>query len=103
MKISAIQDYQIVIVLITSISFLVVMGGVIVVFFYFSRKKVLKTELEKANLEIIHQKEMIQANLITQEEERRRIAQDLHDAISSKLNIVSLNANFLADPDLHSE
>jgi signal transduction histidine kinase len=33
--------------------------------------------------------------LITQEAERKRIAQDLHDDISSQLNIVSLNSHLL--------
>ena len=47
-----------------------------------------------------YQKEIIQNTLVTQEEERKRIAQDLHDAISSKLNVVSLNANMLADEDI---
>jgi signal transduction histidine kinase len=72
-------------------------------FFYFSRKKIIKTELEKANLKISYQKEVIQSTLIAQEEERKRIAQDMHDAISSKLNIVSLNANFLTENGISSE
>ncbi|RMA58846.1 sensor histidine kinase [Ulvibacter antarcticus] len=79
---------------------MVLMAVAIVAFFYFSRKKIVKTELEKANMQIEHQKEVIQSTLITQEAERKRIAQDLHDAISSKLNIVSLNANFLTEGDI---
>lgn len=78
-----------------TVGLLFVMVLVIVFFFYFSRRKVIKSQLEKANLEIAYQKELLQATILTQEEERRRIAQDLHDAISSKLNIVSLNANML--------
>lgn len=76
---------------------LILMVIAIVAFFYFSRKRIIKTELEKANLEISYQKEIIQSTIITQEEERKRIAQDLHDAISSKLNVVSLKANMLMD------
>ncbi len=85
-----------------TLAFLIFLGIAIVVFFIFSRKKIVKTELEKANLEIEYQKELLQSTLVTQEEERKRIAQDLHDAISSKLNVVSLNANMLAgveDPE----
>jgi signal transduction histidine kinase len=56
-------------------------------FFYFSRKKIVQKELEKRDLEIKHQREQLRAIIITQETERKRIAQDLHDDISSKLNV----------------
>lgn len=78
------------------------MSLAIVLFFYFSRRKIIKAELEKANMEIEHQKEILQSTIITQEEERKRIAQDMHDAISSKLNVVSLNANFLVEEGIAS-
>lgn len=42
----------------------------------------------------------MQSVIQTQEEERMRIAQDLHDDISSKLNIVSLNTHLLKTPNL---
>ena len=89
---SQIQD-----VLLYVIGLLILMSVVIVLFFYFSRRRIMKTELEKANLEIEHQKKVLQSIIITQEEERSRIAQDMHDAISSKLNVVSLNTNMLKD------
>ena len=76
------------------------MGGILILFFYFSRKKIIKQELEKKDLEIHYQKELLRAVIITQEEERKRIAQDLHDDISSKLNIVSLNSHLLTTPNL---
>ena len=79
------------------------MGISLLLFFFFSRKKIVKKELEKKNLEITHQKEIIQSIIITQEEERKRIAQDLHDDISSKLNVINLNANLLKDGDLTPE
>lgn len=76
------------------------MAMVLVLFFYFSRKKINKHEIEKKNLEINYQKELLNSVIITQEEERKRIAQDLHDDISSKLNIVSLNSHMLQASDL---
>ena len=97
------SENQIANIILLAIGLLLVMSIAIVLFFYFSRKKIIKTELEKANLEIEHQKEVIQSTIVTQEEERKRIAQDLHDAISSKLNIVSLNANMLKEPSIPSE
>ncbi len=85
-----------------AVGLLLFMALAIVLFFYFSRKKIIKTQLEKANLEIEYQKELLQSTILTQEEERKRIAQDLHDAISSKLNVVSLNANMLSGNNLEA-
>ena len=94
------QESQFVNIILIAIGLLVLMTIAIVLFFYFSRRRIIKSELEKAKLKIDHQKELLQSSIITQEEERKRIAQDLHDAISSKLNVVSLNANILSEIDI---
>ena len=86
-------------ILYTSTAF-VLMAGVLIVFFYFSRKKILQNELEKKDLELSYQKEILHAVIITQEAERGRIAQDLHDDISSNLNIISLNSHLLITKNL---
>jgi signal transduction histidine kinase len=87
------------IIIYTCIAFLS-MVLVLILFFYFSRKKIIQKELEKKDLEIHHHKELLRAGIISQEVERKRIAQDLHDDISSKLNIVSLNSHLLMTPNL---
>ncbi len=88
---------QVVELVLIGASVLLVMAIAVLAFFFFSRKRVVSAELAQANQEITHQKQMLQATIITQENERKRIAQDLHDAISSKLNIVSLNTNVLLE------
>ncbi|MEO8239841.1 MAG: histidine kinase [Flavobacterium sp.] len=90
------------IILYLSLFFMIMAVGLIL-FFYFSRKKIIQKELEKKDLILAHQKEQLHAVLITQEEERKRIAQDLHDDISSKLNVVSLNSYLLTSPNLSME
>lgn len=97
------NESQIINLILIAIGLLLLMSMAIILFFYFSRRRINKTLLEKANLEIEHQKELLQSTIITQEEERKRIAQDLHDAISSKLNVVSLNANILSEKDITAE
>ncbi|MBC5839792.1 MAG: sensor histidine kinase [Flavobacteriaceae bacterium] len=90
------------IILYTSLFFIILAAGLIL-FFFFSRKKIIQKELEKKNLEIQYQREQLRAILITQETERKRIAQDLHDDISSKLNVVSLNSHLLNKKNLTSD
>lgn len=87
------------VIIYTFLAFLM-MSIVLILFFYFSRKKIIRQEIEKRNLEVNHQKELLKSVIITQEEERKRIAQDLHDDISSKLNVVSLNIHLLKTPNL---
>lgn len=89
-------------ILITGIFFMFFMGMILLLFFHFSKKKIIQKELEKKNLELEYQRDLLQATIEVQEDERKRIAQDLHDDISSKLNIVSLNSHMLATPDLSS-
>lgn len=100
MKAKAIYESDVIEIVIYSCVAFVLMGLVLILFFYFSRKKIIQKELEKKDLEIQYQKELLSAVIITQEEERKRIAQDLHDDISSKLNIVSLNSHLLNSPNL---
>lgn len=99
----SVEEQDIIGIIILAISLLLLMAVTIILFFYLSRRKIIKTQLEKAQLEVSYQKELLQNTLVTQEEERKRIAQDLHDAISSKLNIVSLNASLLTEADIASE
>jgi len=87
------------VIIYTFIAFLM-MAVVLIVFYYFSRKKIVEKEIEKKDLEISYQKDLVKTVILTQEEERKRIAQDLHDDISSKLNIVSLNSHLLTTPNL---
>ena len=93
-------EKEIVAIILYTSAFFIIMSVVLVLFFYFSRKKIIQKELEKKDLEIQYQKELLSAVIITQEDERKRIAQDLHDDISSKLNIVSLNSHLLTTPNL---
>ena len=94
-----VENELVTIIFFTFLAFMM-MGLVLVIFFYLSRKKIVQKEIEKAELAIEYQKTLLHSVLSTQEEERKRIAQDLHDDISSKLNIVSLNSHLLKTANL---
>ena len=60
----------------------------------------MEKKLEIDNLDIFLKKNQLAAIIRTLELERKRIAQDLHDDISSKLNVISLNCHLLKIPNL---
>jgi len=99
----SVDQQDIIGIIILAICLLLLMAVTIILFFYLSRRKIIKAQLEKAQLEVTYQKEILQNTLVTQEKERKRIAQDLHDAISSKLNVVSLNASLLSEEGISSD
>ncbi len=76
------------------------MSIAVLVFAYYSRKKVLETKLQNKQLEVDHAKKLTQATILSQEEERTRIAKELHDDINARVNIVTLNAGILKDMEL---
>ncbi|MFT5230724.1 MAG: two-component system NarL family sensor kinase, partial [Candidatus Azotimanducaceae bacterium] len=86
---------QLIAILVYGIIFIVLLTTGLMFFFFYSRKKIIEKEFEKIELQLKNQEEILQATIDTQEEERKRIAQDMHDAISSKLNVISLTTNLL--------
>jgi signal transduction histidine kinase len=60
----------------------------------------MEKELEINNLDIFLKNNQLSALIRTLESDRKRIAQDLHDDISSKLNVISLNCHLLKIPNL---
>jgi two-component system, NarL family, sensor kinase len=97
---NTLKDDQIIeLTIYTCLAFLL-LASILITFFYFSRKKIVKIELDSKNFEIFNQKELANAVLLMQEEERKRIAQNLHDDISSKLNIISINTHLLQNEDI---
>ena len=100
MEIFLSEDNQIVTIVIIGVLLMVLVSVALLLFVFLSRKKIIEKQIENKELEIAHQKKLIQATIIAQERERERIAQDLHDDVSSKLNVIHLYANLLQDGNL---
>jgi signal transduction histidine kinase len=83
--------------------FLILASVAIFIFIYKARNKFFAAALKVKELEIKHQKDILLATLITQEQERERIAKDLHDEISSMLNVQSLHIHSLKNGKLLQE
>lgn len=97
------EGNKLVSIIMMAIFLLLFMTFALLLLFRYARKKIVEKEVEKANLKIESQQKILQATIETQEVERNRIAQDLHDAISAKLNVVSLHINMLLEDSLTYE
>ena len=78
-----------------SIGFCIFLASLLVIGTIYSKNAIVKSELAKKQLEIDHQKEMVEQLIEVQEEERSRIARELHDGVNAKLATVLL---FVAQP-----
>lgn len=81
--------------IITAILFMVGFTIAVIWFFTFAQNKIIAAKLKQKELELIFQKELLTNAVTVQEEERDRIARELHDDIGSKLNIAMLNTQLI--------
>lgn len=89
------SDNQLSYFIIVGICFILLLVASLVIFFNFSQKKILKEKELNHQQKMGFQKEMLESTINTQENERSRIARELHDDISSKLNVINMNMNIL--------
>jgi signal transduction histidine kinase len=78
------------------------LGILVVVLVIFQQKQVIQHKLVLRDKDLIQQKERLVAILQGQEQERKRIAEDLHDEVGAQLSVLKLNLSQL-QPLLKSE
>lgn len=76
--------------IVIALGFLVLLLAFIVVLVRVMFKKIIRTKAAESKAKIEHQQSLINATIKTQENERKRIASDLHDALISKLTVLQL-------------
>ena len=81
-------------ILIASLAMVLMAGFVIAFIIYYQRKR-LEQEKNLRDVEKNHQRMLLETALNSEESERRRIAQDLHDDIGTMLSLTKLSLNQL--------
>lgn len=97
------DDDRIIVLISLVVILILIMSLTLILFYYLSRRKIIQKELEQKNQKIEFQKHNQKSTILAQEKERERIAKDLHDAISSKLNVISLTSHMLLEVEDNSE
>ena len=86
---------EIYVLIIVSILLMITFAFAVIWFFTVAQKKIIGTKLKQNELEMLFQKELLANAVTVQENERDRIAKELHDDIGSKLNVALLNIHLL--------
>ncbi len=82
---------------------LLVMAIFVIVFVAFYQQKQAQQQLAIKAMEEQHQRELMAATLLGQEQERKRLAQDLHDEIGTMLSVTKISLNQLERRFGHNE
>jgi signal transduction histidine kinase len=91
------KETNFVLYVLASISFMLAFAIAVVWFLNHAQKKIIEQKMAQKDLELQFQNDLLINTVKTQENERDRIARDLHDDIASKLNIVHLNVQRLKE------
>lgn len=93
------------IIVFAGIGILIMVALALVMISYANRaqRRILTQHMQAQSAELRHQQDLLQRNMIVQEEERQRIAAQLHDDIGSKLGVLHLTFHRLRRTEPQSE
>jgi signal transduction histidine kinase len=75
---------------------MLVLSGAIILFVVFYQKKMIQEQLKRQQMELDYQQKMMEAALESQENERKRVAADLHDSIGAMLSTIRVGITTIA-------
>jgi two-component system NarL family sensor kinase len=96
------QEYQVALLVTIGTLGMLFLVIAIITFMVFYQKRMLQEQLSRQKLEFEHQTKMMEAVLESQEQERKRVAADLHDSIGGMLSAIRVGlttvGRLLPDP-----
>lgn len=92
---TSLQGNEIIVLITVGVLLMLFLAFALIGFFLLSQRTLNNTRQKAHAQQIEYREQLLFSNLQTQEEERRRIAKDLHDEVGSKLNVLHLNLHRL--------
>jgi signal transduction histidine kinase len=97
------KSSEVLLYVVIGILMMVTFAITVMVFANRAQKRLLQQRMNNQALQLQHQQELLERNLLVQEEERQNIAAQLHDDIGSKLGVLSLTFHRLQRMGSQSE
>ncbi|MBI9034334.1 MAG: hypothetical protein JEZ03_07675, partial [Bacteroidales bacterium] len=89
----SVEENQIVYLIFAGVFIMFFLALLVILFFNYSRNKILQQSSINQQMQLDHQENLLRSNILIQEQERSRIAAELHDDIGVKLSVVRLYVN----------
>ena len=88
------SEYQVALLIAIGTVGMLLLAIAIILFMVFYQKKMIQEQLKRQQLELTYQQKMMEAALESQENERRRVAGDLHDSIGGMLSTIRVGTHY---------
>lgn len=82
---------QILVLVVVATGVMILLAGSVIFFVLFYQKRMLSNKLQMQNLETEYQKQLLEATIDSQENERNRVGSELHDSVGAMLSTIRLN------------
>jgi signal transduction histidine kinase len=89
-------EYQVALMIAIGTIGMLLLTAAIILFMVFYQKKMLQEQFKRQQIELEYQHKMMEAALESQEQERRRLAGELHDSIGAMLSTIRVGITTLA-------
>jgi len=97
------SEYQVALIIIVGTVAMLLLSSAIVLFMVIYQKKMFQEQVKRQQLELGYQQKLMEAVLESQENERRRLAGDLHDSIGGMLSTIRVGLTSISRQIDHPE